>query len=149
MSTVSFYYIGFALGIMLFFMPDKFGRRKSMLILCVPLIATNFILTYATQREIKAAAFFILGFLHIKITLCFNHCQEFFCTKYKAITPTVLTIFDEASIMIFALYLLFVRNDTHYILTYFFYPAVASFVAFIIWIPESPLFLFLKDPKSP
>jgi hypothetical protein len=38
MSTVSPYFAGFALGILLFFMPDTVGRRKSMLIIGIPII---------------------------------------------------------------------------------------------------------------
>jgi hypothetical protein len=148
MTTVSFYFMGFALGIFLFFIPDRYGRKKAMLMITGPFIAQSIVLTYFPQRELKAIAFGINGFLHIKVSLAYTHSQEFLCKSHRSISPTVITMFDSGSILIFAVYLLFVNNETHYIQTYFFWLGIVAYVIYIIWIPESPVYLFLKDPRS-
>jgi hypothetical protein len=52
-------------------------------------------------------------------------------------------MFDAASILIFALYLLLIDNDSHNILIFFYWFGIAALGAFIVWIPESPFYLFL------
>jgi MFS family permease len=143
MSTASVYFLGFAIGILLFFLPDRYGRKNTMLIISGPFIAAYFILTYIPQRELKALAFGIQGFLHIKTSLAYTHCQEFLCSRHKTISPTVITMFDSGSLLIFSFYLLLVSKNTYYIQTYYFWLGIVAFVIYIIWIPESPVYLFL------
>jgi len=72
----SLYFLGFGIGIILFFMPDKFGRKQTMNIV-LPLYAISTAIgTFSPNLVLKSISYFVNGFLHISITCAFTHMYE-------------------------------------------------------------------------
>jgi len=72
----SIYFLGFGLGVVLFFLPDKVGRKGTMNIV-LPLYAVSTAIgTFSPNLFLKSLSYFMNGFLHISITCTFTHMYE-------------------------------------------------------------------------
>ena len=65
-SMTSFYLIGYGLGVVSFFLPDTFGRKRTMNYFVPSFAIAAAIVIYSPGLTVKKVAFFVLGFLHLK-----------------------------------------------------------------------------------
>lgn len=70
-ETISFYMIGYFLGMILFPIPDIYGRKTPLIVTLILTIIGQILTVYGTSLQIKSIGIFIQGFLHIKNNLCF------------------------------------------------------------------------------
>jgi MFS family permease len=68
-SLGSFYFFGYALGIVFFFLPDFLGRRKTMSIFYPLNLLSCFIAIYSQSLFQKKVGFFMIGLFHVKLSL--------------------------------------------------------------------------------
>mmetsp|Transcript_2742 Transcript_2742/g.4689 ORF Transcript_2742/g.4689 Transcript_2742/m.4689 type:complete len:286 (+) Transcript_2742:262-1119(+) len=104
-KILSFYFIGYGLGFIFFFFPNRFGRKKSMIfalffqnIGCALSLFSDVIL-------VKQVGFFMQGFFHMKSTLSFNYLAEFMPQRRKVLSTTALTAFDASTLLFASAYL--------------------------------------------
>jgi high-affinity Fe2+/Pb2+ permease len=92
--------------------------------------------------------FFIMGLMHLKITLSYQYCAELMENNHKQISLTFISMFDTAQIGVCCFYLLYIDTNLIKYLKGMFCIGTVAFVLFLVLIPESPRYLFMKNPMS-
>ena len=149
MTTVSIglmitaYYVGFSVGGLLFGFPDKYGRKKSLIMglgmSCVAQTVTIFVPNF----WVRFAMFGLNGLSQIKNSVSYVWLSECTSQPYKSSAFTAINIVDALPMVITCLYFMFVSEQWVYLSTFFCaisYLALA--LAFIC--PESPRWLLVK-----
>ena len=83
MSMASWFFVGYGIGIVMFFLPDLYGRRYMMLFILVPNIWIMYVGTFKNDLNLLKIASFLHGFFHIKITISYAHALELVPDKNK------------------------------------------------------------------
>lgn len=105
------YFTGYTLGIMFFFLPDAFGRKKAMLYLLPIVITAMTLIVFGEDMETKGIGYLLSGLMHMRITSCYAHCIELLPEAYKSSATTMINIIDQSTIFFTPLYLSFVDNN--------------------------------------
>jgi len=84
-SITSFYFVGYGLGIIFFFVPDTLGRKGSMNIFASLYTINTYLSTYPKNIALLKIGFFFNGFFHMKHSLCYMHGVELMPDKHKAL----------------------------------------------------------------
>jgi MFS family permease len=148
-SALSYYFIGYGVGFIFFFLPNAYGRKKSMTFAVLFQHLGCYISLYSPTLETRKIGFFMQGFFHLKTTLSYSYCGDFIPERYKVLSTTVIVAFDSASVGFMNAYLAYYSRDLHGIFNIMFYIQSVVVVLFIIFVPESPQWLFLeKDSNS-
>jgi len=146
--VVTWFYIGYFFGISLFFMPDQFGRRITILFSQFIAVLGYAMIIFIPNLIAKSIGFFIIGFVHIKNSIAYTQCSEFLPLKNQEMAITLISLYDTANITLCCVYVMFFDikiND--YVLINFCFAALALILYFFI-VPESPKFLLMNDPTS-
>ena len=106
------------------------------------------IVVFNSSSVMKQVGYFCMAVLHMRITISFCHASELVSEKHKPVVSTIINIIDSGSIMCAAVYFLYVDNNTQKLLEFMFYLGTVVSILYIALIPESPRFLFMKDPNS-
>jgi hypothetical protein len=142
-SAATWYFIGFAVGYLLFFTPDAFGRRKAMLFqLFFSLIGVG-LLTYGDTLVAKSIGFFIKGVNHLTITTSLTHCTELLCDRHKALGQTFILFFDSSSLFFVGIWLLYFHNKIQPFMEFSFWIGVLGCLLYVLIIPEAPIWHFM------
>jgi len=139
------YFIGYGIGTILFFLPDAFGRKKTMNYVLIPYIFSSYLTAFSHDIGLKSIGYFIQGLLHIKISNCYTHIYELVEDKYKIKAATIIGFMDEASIFIISCILKFVVNDIDLVFKSAWVIGTIACLIYMILVPESPKWLFLQD----
>ena len=107
-----------------------------------------YIATYSPSPIMKSIGFFLMGFFHHKISLSFCYATELCADKDKAMVSTFIQFIDSGMILIAALIFYFIDNNTQTLLSALFVIGTIGVVIFLLFIPESPRYIFMKDPTS-
>lgn len=84
----------------------------------------------------------------MRITLPTTHLIEMVSNEHKAFCQTLVSGFDVGSSAIFCLYIMYVSPNQQKFMDLAFYVSCIVFALYVILIPESPRWLFLKNPHS-
>jgi len=140
---ITAYYVGFSVGGLLFGFPDKYGRKKSLIMglgmSCVAQTVTIFVPNF----WVRFAMFGLNGLSQIKNSVSYVWLSECTSQPYKSSAFTAINIVDALPMVITCLYFMFVSEQWVYLSTFFCaisYLALA--LAFIC--PESPRWLLVK-----
>ena len=147
-KVLSWYFISQIFGASLFFLPDSFGRKKSMNFLLVFNVIGIYIVTFYSSSLMKSIGFFLMGFFHLKISLSFCYSTELCTDKDKAKMPTFIQFFDSSLILIAPLIFKYIDKNTQPLLNILLYIGTTGCILFVILVPESPRHIFMKDPNS-
>ena len=105
---ITTYFLSYIIGSFIIFAPDTFGRKKTMTWLLPFSMISTFLITFHSSTTVKQIGYFILAALHMKTTLAYCHASELVSEKHKSLAPTIISMVDSGSIMLSALYLLYV-----------------------------------------
>jgi predicted MFS family arabinose efflux permease len=75
-SIGSFYFIGYGIGGLFFFLPDAFGRKNVMSIIMIFIILSTYISAFSSDYHYMKLGFFLTGFFHLKISLSYTYAAE-------------------------------------------------------------------------
>ena len=87
---VSLYFIGYGAGIVLFFIPDYFGRKVAMNTTLPITMTASALVIFSNNLKVMKAGTFILGVFHLKSTCSFTHAVELVPDKYRTRTMVLL-----------------------------------------------------------
>lgn len=147
-SIGSFYFFGYAIGIIFFFLPDLLGRRKTMCIFYPLNILSCYIAIYSGTIFWKKVGFFLIGLFHVKLSLSQTYALELMPFGSKNIAITVMLAFDASNLMLACLILKYVTVNMESVLTMYFYMTIVALILFLAFIPESPKWLFMKKGRN-
>lgn len=74
-SIGSFYFVGYGIGAMFFFLPDAFGRKNVMSIFMTFIMMATYMSSFAGMGYMRLG-FFLIGFFHLKISLSYTYAAE-------------------------------------------------------------------------
>ena len=107
----SSYYIAFGLGIVFMTIPDKYGRKTTLIVtLFFNQIGYALALFYP-DIYVKIVGLSIMGFMHIKSSLSVCQLFENIEPRKKTIAITIVNGFDIGTMGISCLYYYFISND--------------------------------------
>jgi MFS family permease len=67
----SSYFIGFFIGSIIFFLPDRLGRKGTFNVVLPLYILSCYFALFPKKIEFKILGFFMMGFFHIKTSLSY------------------------------------------------------------------------------
>ena len=106
----SCYFIGFGFGMLLFPMPDYYGRRPSLILSMTGYLVAITVCLFVPTLLYRSIALFFIGFFHLKNTASFVLCFEIVEDDKKGITSTSINTFDGATLVFLGTYFIFVKN---------------------------------------
>ena len=113
-SKVSFmsscYFIGFGIGMMLFPIPDLFGRRPAISYSVFGYLVAMGLLLLVPTIEARSAALLAMGFFHLKNSSSYVMCFELVQEEYKSVVATIINCFDGATLLFVGIYFIFCKN---------------------------------------
>jgi MFS family permease len=128
--------------------PDLVGKKNTMAVVMPLNIISQAMIVFSDDFFIKGLGFFITGFIHLRITISFTHCLELMPESHKSVATTFINVFDQGGIVFAGLYLHFVSNKVDPLFRFMFYLGVVATILYFALIPESPRWLFSRDPNS-
>jgi len=108
---ITIYFIGFALGGILFPAPDKYGRKWTIVLATFINLIGQFIALYSMSYGGKAFGLFLLGFFHIKTSIAYVYMFENVHSSDKAFCSTIINIVDALPITLTGVYLSWFSKD--------------------------------------
>jgi len=147
-SLISFlaasYYIGYGLGCIFFAVPDRYGRRKPLLLGLFLFGLGYSIVLFVNDINWKILGFLVMGIMHLKFSICFVALFELLSEKNKSIGSTIINVFDSGTVGFACLsYILFSNNYWNLQIVMFITGIGAFFLTFLV--PESPKWLITKN----
>lgn len=147
--VVSYFYIGYLIGIVTFIMPDSIGRKKTIILFFILSMSGHSLVLFCRNPIFKSVGFFLIGFAHIKNSCSFQYCSELFPKNKQQIAITVISFYDTCNIALICAYIKFVRPSTQEFLIINFGIALVAGLLFFLLAPESPKWFFSIDEQSP
>jgi len=144
-SVNSFYFIGFGVGILLFALPNRIGRKRTMVWLLPLYIIASAITLYSPSLHLKALGYFLQGALHLKITNSYTHMFELTNEQGKGLCATVMNSFDVMTVGVVGVCLTFLTSDLLKVLSVINTVESLAAIAYLILIPESPKWLLENE----
>lgn len=128
-------------------LPDKLGRRITLLATGLVLTPVHFALIYTNNYTIKLVGFGLIGFLYIGKTVTLNLMYELTEKKYTGCICYAFTALDWSSYGIIA-FLLSVQREVLPALSFYVYLGALALCLELLFVPESPKFLLLNGRKE-
>jgi len=110
-KVVAFYFVGYIFGSIIFFVPDAFGRKKSLSWILPFQVMCCYVVVFYPSSLVKSFGYFCMAMLHMRITIAYCHISEMVAEKDKPLASTIINMCDSGSIMCSALYLLYVDRS--------------------------------------
>ena len=147
-SIGSFFFIGYSIGVVFFFVPDTIGRKGSMKWF-IPLYTYGaYLSTFSTNLNDISLGLFIMGFFHHKSNLTYTHGVELVCDKYTNLIPTIINSWEVSLFMQMGLFYKYYSRDAQLFLNISFVVGLINCVLYLLLIPESPKWLFMKKGSN-
>jgi MFS family permease len=146
-AMTSLYFVGFGVGIILFPMPDMYGRRPSLLISMFGYLVSIVTLLQFPSMTMRSIALFGIGFFHLKNSASFVYCFELVQDDRKSAVSTAINAFDGATLVFLGTYFIYVDDWYYYQFVMFVIQAIA-FVIFLALGSESPKWLLLQGRRT-
>lgn len=147
-EVVGFQFLGFIFGLPFIIMPDQIGRKKSMIVALAVSVPSVMWVSYSSDFWSKKWAYFLFGMFHMKITLAYTHIMEMTDNSNKIFANTGIAVFDSLTVAFGYVFLISVNSSVKLLVNMFNVMGIVGIVLFLIFIPESPRWLLLRDPNS-
>ena len=143
-SIGSFFFIGYGIGAIFFFLPDAFGRKKVMSIFMTFVMFATYISAFGTDMSHMRIGFFLIGFFHLKISLSYTYAAELVPESSKQMVLTIISAYDACSLLIACSIMKYYKPDETLVMQFHFGLGLFALLLFSLVIPESPKWLFMK-----
>lgn len=140
-------FVGYGIGMLMFFIPDLLGRKTSMHIMIFFNIIGGYLSVFCVDMDLKKLGFFLIGMFHLKISLSYIYISEFLEVRHNLFASTIISAFDGSSLIIICLALKW-TGDLKIIFEFAFYLGIMGSIIFIVLMKESPKHLLIANPKN-
>ena len=99
----------------------------------------------SSELYLKKVGFFIVGLLHIKSTICYQHSYELMPAGWNSIAATVINVFDCLTLFIVCVSLKYLTHDIEHVFIGLLSVSLICSLLYLLLIPESPRWLFMME----
>ena len=139
---VSARYVAFGIaGILFNSVPDRWGRRKSLLVAATVNTLAQLLLITVPIYEVRFFCHILMGLVMLKQSVPFVWSSELMPPKNSAITAVTLTGFDASTLLISCVYYFMVSREWLPLMLGTTIMSAIALVITYICIPESPKWL--------
>ena len=139
---VSARYIAFGIaGALLFAVPDRWGRKKSLLLAATVNTMTQFAIIFVPIYELRLLGHIFMGLVMLKQAVPFVWGAELLPPSRGTISSVCLTSFDAMTLLISCLYYMFISREVVPLLLTTTVLAAAALLFLFAFVPESPQWL--------
>jgi len=148
-SMLTLFFVGFAIGgLVMYPLPDKYGRRKSMLFdYALNLICQIGVLAIP-QYSTRAFLFGGIGFFQIKNSLSYVWLFESVPSRHKTIACTLINSFDAIPYIVICVYFDHMSSNWLPLQVFMTSLGVLAYVFILLAMPESPRWHLIKGNKE-
>ena len=141
-SMISLHYIAFGVaGLLLFSMPDRLGRKPTMLINFGLHLVAYYLLVFVPTYIARLAGFLLYGLCQLKNSVSYIYAAELVPSRQSSTVNVSLTSFDSATMAVVCLYFLFISRDWFPLIFLMLMLSTLSFLVVAFVLPESPIWL--------
>ena len=133
------------MGILLFPTPDLYGRKRMITIAALMSVVGCWLTMAGPTKLLKSVGYFVLGFFHIRGSLCYIMSFEFNVDVYKSVNCTIINVVDGLTMFFLCGWLKFVNSDLIMFLTIATIVGTSASIILILIIPESPKWSITRD----
>lgn len=108
---MTIYMCSYALGGLLFITPDKYGRKRTMLVSTLLHIIGMAITIYSADYVVKTVGLILMGMFHIKTSVAYVYMFENVHSRNKASCATFINVIDAIPLSVTALFLKFINPN--------------------------------------
>jgi MFS family permease len=144
---MTFFFIGVILNSLYAHIPDRIGRRKSVIYGTGVSLVGQTIMVFCSNFTLRTLGFFILGLSQIKASQSYVWCSECVPLSSRSRVFTIINIFDASPMVVTCTWFMFVESDWYLLnLIMLSISYVAFALAFLC--PESPRWLLVNGMKE-
>lgn len=147
-SIIGLFFVGFLLGAVIFFLPNTAGRKPAMGLSLVGVLTGAYLVVFSSSLTYVRIGYFFQGVLHQKFTVARMYATEMMENKHKKMAITVFSLFDACLMATYCGVLMHLQPDVIFMMKVHYTIGATACLLFFIAIPESPRYLFMKDPQS-
>mmetsp|Transcript_7059 Transcript_7059/g.9241 ORF Transcript_7059/g.9241 Transcript_7059/m.9241 type:complete len:216 (+) Transcript_7059:3-650(+) len=152
MSEIGFiftlYYIGFGLGGVLFAMPDRLGRRKTLIISGFAHVIMQYIVIFCPNYWVRSISFACMSFWHIKTSVSFVYLFEISETKNKSFSCAAVNFVDSLPLIVGGVFFKYISTNVTTLLIIMSSLHLVSICIISVIMPESPKWLLVTGQKQ-
>lgn len=142
-SMISFKYIAFGIaGLLLFAMPDRYGRKFSMVVNFAVHLAAQYLILFDSDYWARSFALILYGCAQLKQTVVYVWASELAPAANSTNVTVSLSCFDSGSLAFICTYFLFISRDWFPLMLFMTMLSTLSFLVCVFLLPESPSWLF-------
>lgn len=142
---ISAQYIAYGLaGIFLFAMPDRLGRKPTMVINYGMHLFAQYLILLDPSYTARLIGLIIYGLAQLKQSVVYVWMAELVPSTHTTPVTVSLTSFDAGSIGIICTYFLLISRDWFPLMLFMTALSTLAFIAIIFFLPESPSWLLSK-----
>ena len=134
---VTAYFFGFAINGLFFTIPDRIGRKKTILICMIVNCIAQTVIIMVPTFLMRTLMFWVLGLTQLKVGVSYVWLSESVGFPYKSTAFTMINIFDGMTMAIVCIYYMTVSRNWLWLCLFF---TIISYIASftILLCPESP-----------
>jgi hypothetical protein len=108
---VGCWFVGYGLGVVLFFLPNYYGRQPAMKLAIIAQTVACILTLYSDSVNLRKLGFLIQGVWHYKGSLSYNYVIEFMPESKKAMATNLITVIDDSVLITLSLCCLIFTRD--------------------------------------
>lgn len=141
-SMISAKYIAYGVaGLLLFAMPDRFGRKFTMVVNFAVHLAAQYLILFDDDFWARSLGLILYGLAQLKQSVVYVWATELAPAANSTSVTVSLTCFDAGSLAFICTYFLFVSRDWFPLMLFMTMLSTVSFLVCLFVLPESPSWL--------
>ena len=140
-------FVGYGIGMLMFFIPDLLGRKPSMLIMLFFNIIGGYLSVFCVDINLKKMGFFLIGMFHLKVALSYIYISEVVESKHNLLASTIISAYDVTTLVVISFALKW-TGDLNIVFEYAHYVGVAASMVFLVLMKESPKHLLISNTRN-
>ena len=141
-SMISAKYVAYGIaGLLLFAMPDRYGRKFTMVLNFALHLAAQYLILFDSAYWARAIGLILYGVAQLKQTVVYVWATELAPAKNSTGVTVSLTCFDAGSLAFICTYFLVISRNWFPLMFFMTMLSTASFLVCLFVLPESPIWL--------
>lgn len=145
---ISYLYMALGVaGLLLFAMPDRFGRKFTMVTNLTVHVAAQYIILFSSTLGMRSFGLILFGCAQLKQTVSYVWATELAPAAKSTVITVSLTCFNSGSLAFICAYFLLISRDWFPLMLFMTVLSTIAYLACVFVLPESPFWLFTHGRK--